>query len=450
MMRHLLMLFSFGLVPFLIGLTLVVGLSQEVLPRTLDTPSGGSDVFSHASGTLNLVLANKHGVVIAADSRGTWKDSHGTVVRREDNIQKLFRTGNRSALVIAGLLAYSPYPYSLETSSRLLGGFGREGLPGNLGDPDFVIDSIQSDLGPQLSRLSAILSTYDEINPGDLRLIATIAGYDKAGSLQVRQITFSRENAPVLANGKNIWLVDSSMSQKKTVTGFDKFTAGMPEIAEAILAGQYATSDPAVLKYFGALREGKRDELSLESLQSLAEAIFRETIKHEPGVGGDVQIAMIPADGKPIWRLKPTQKSTTLLGGALLIVGGHNPFVDPQWMKGAHVEMAQSFDSLNVDAVFVGTRFEDLTIPLDENHYFGNTFRQCTFLYSGAPLVKFGKNNKTIDCRLEIKAGLKTLPSEVRELKSRCPRPDRSEKARKLLPKFAWKGTPINGGSLLR
>jgi len=440
------MLFNFGLVPFLIGLTLVVGLSQEVFPEMLDRPSGGSDDFSHASGTLNLVLANKHGVVIAADSRGTWTDLHGRVVGREDKFQKLFRTGNRSAVAIAGLLAYPRYPYSLETSSRLLGRFGLEGLPDERGDPDLVTEWHESDLGLQLTRLSAILSTYDEINPADLRLIATIVGYDKTGSLQVRQIAFTRETAPVLTNGKNIWLVHSSISLKKTVTGFDKFTAGMPEIAEAILAGQYATSDLAVLKYFEALREGKRDELPLESLQALAEAIFRETIKHEAGVGGDVQIAMIPADGKPIWRLKPMQKSRILLGGAALIVGGHNPFVDPDWMKGAHVEMAQNFDSLNMDAVFVGTQFENLTIPLDENHYFGSTFRNCTFLYAGAPLVKFGKNNKTIDCRLEIKAGLKTLPPEVRELKSRCPRPDPNERARKLLPKLTWGRTTITGG----
>jgi len=445
MTRRLVMLFNFGLVPLLISLTLVVGLSQEVFPEMLDRPSGGSDDSSHASGTLNLVLANKHGVVIAADSRGTWKDSHGRVVRREDRFQKLFRTGNRSAVAIAGLLAYPPYPYSLETSSRLLGGFGPEGLPDERGDPYLVTDWLQSDLALQLNRLSAILSTYHEVNPADLLLIATIAGYDKTGSLQVRQIVFSRKNAPVLANGKNIWLVDSSILPNKTVSGFDKLTAGMPEIAEAILAGQYATSDPAVLKYFEALREEKRDELSLESLQALAEAIFRETIKHEPGVGGDVQIALIPADGKPSWRLKPTQTLRNLLGGAQLIVGGRNPFVDPDWMKGAYFELAQNFDTLNVSAVFVGSQFEDLTIPLDENHYYGDTFQRCTFLYSGAPAVNFGENT-IINCRLEIKGGLKTLPPEVRELKSLCPRPNPDEKARKLLPKLTWKLTTITGG----
>src|SRR5437762_13613722 len=57
--------------------------------------------FPHTSGSLNLVLANKNGFVIAADSRGTHRTSTGVSYR--DEYQKLFRTGPRSALAIAGL-----------------------------------------------------------------------------------------------------------------------------------------------------------------------------------------------------------------------------------------------------------------------------------------------------------------------------------------------------------
>lgn len=55
------------------------------------------------SGTLNLVLANRNGFVVAADGRGTNKD--GGVIDCSDDFQKLFRTGKRSAMAIAGLLA---------------------------------------------------------------------------------------------------------------------------------------------------------------------------------------------------------------------------------------------------------------------------------------------------------------------------------------------------------
>src|ERR1039458_3668293 len=58
-----------------------------------------------ASGTLNIILANKNGFVIGADSRmssDTSFDCEGKLQLYCDNSQKLFRSTSHSAMAIAG------------------------------------------------------------------------------------------------------------------------------------------------------------------------------------------------------------------------------------------------------------------------------------------------------------------------------------------------------------
>src|SRR5713226_5839041 len=67
---------------------------------------GGAAV---SSGTLNLILANRNGFVIAADSRRsdprTAFNCGGVIQHYCDDSQKLFRTAEKSAMVIAGFAA---------------------------------------------------------------------------------------------------------------------------------------------------------------------------------------------------------------------------------------------------------------------------------------------------------------------------------------------------------
>ena len=77
----------FLLLPVLLLPPLLAGKSQDP-----------ENTGSMQTGTLNLLLANKRGFVIAADSRATQMSPRVY----SDNSQKLFRVGPRAAAVIAG------------------------------------------------------------------------------------------------------------------------------------------------------------------------------------------------------------------------------------------------------------------------------------------------------------------------------------------------------------
>jgi hypothetical protein len=89
------------------GLVVALAMSYVIsMPDPAPAQMQGFEVSpAFASGTLNIVLANKNGIVIAADSRmsSSAPFSCGNAMQLYcDNSQKLFRTGERSAIVIAG------------------------------------------------------------------------------------------------------------------------------------------------------------------------------------------------------------------------------------------------------------------------------------------------------------------------------------------------------------
>src|ERR1700736_4262811 len=146
----------------------------------MTTHSQISNSASRIRGTLNVLMSNRHEMVLAADRRGTFSGANGRVTHRRDDFQKLFRTGTRSAATIAGLLAYPPEPYAFETIGMFRARYGIDGMPDNSGDPFFVLKFVQHRLGTDLRCLSAILNTQG-IPPQDLCLSSLVAGYDCAG-----------------------------------------------------------------------------------------------------------------------------------------------------------------------------------------------------------------------------------------------------------------------------
>src|SRR5262249_20833391 len=90
-----------------------------------------NDAATLTSGTLNLVIANKNGIVVAADSRMS-SDAPFPCGRALtlhcDNSQKRFRTGSRSAMVIAGFaVGRWGSPLDLSLASLLRNRFGVDG-----------------------------------------------------------------------------------------------------------------------------------------------------------------------------------------------------------------------------------------------------------------------------------------------------------------------------------
>jgi hypothetical protein len=271
------------------------------------TPPASTD-FPHTSGSLNLVLANKNGFVIAADSRGTQHTRDGDLYR--DEYQKLFRTGPRSALAIAGLLAGGAKPFELETIARILRRFGPAGLNDGRGEVGMVHDWLELEFSHQLQRLAAVWATFPDFGEQDLRLIATVVGFDAEANVIVDQVQFVPDG---LLMG-NIPAIKPVSLPKIVVRDFDWRAAGMPSIAADILHGRLIVPTSAVADYLERMKEKRLASASLEELRRLTEVVFQQTMSHEPRVGGPIQMAVIPREGSGQWNLISNRPLMTALG----------------------------------------------------------------------------------------------------------------------------------------
>jgi hypothetical protein len=125
------------------------------------------------------------------------------------------------------------------------------------------------------------------------------------------------------------------------------------------------------------------------------------------------------------------------------VVGATNPFITPDWQRGAVVEMAQNFDALDTDYTFVANHFRNVSISLDQNDYYGNVFESCTFLYTGGPRISYGNNTET-NCTIEIAPGVEHIPAVVNDLRRRCQPTSSSTPKRLLLKTPHWTTTRIS------
>jgi hypothetical protein len=148
-------------------------------------------------------------------------------------------------------------------------------------------------------------------------------------------------------------------------------------------------------------------------------------------------MAVIPSNGDAEWTLKPVVQPAILLGGAELIIGGVRSSLG-EIQRPVHYEFAQNFDTFDINRIFVATKFSDLMVPLDQNHFFGCTFERCTFVYMGNQKSLF-EWNMTLDCSLEIQTvGEEYLPHAVRQLRFDCPPPDEKGQKRPQLRASRW------------
>ena len=160
------------------------------------------------SGTLNLVLANKSGFVIAADSRITDPKTGNYV----DTCQKLFRTSPNSALSFAGFAtALGNTPFEFEIPAVLRSRFGKSGISDGRGAPLFVEGWIEG-LVIHLTKVAVILEGMGI--PIDCPLIVSMAGFDSQSIPELRKITLLPVKRCCGAQGEDLPIFE--VSQKKS------------------------------------------------------------------------------------------------------------------------------------------------------------------------------------------------------------------------------------------
>jgi hypothetical protein len=361
-------------------------------------------------GTLNLLLANKRGFVIAADSRRT-RTSDG---RHWDDSQKLFRIGPKSALVIAGFASWAAPGSPLDTQ---VAAFLRE----ELSDPIWTSgkrpitdlpNMVRANIGYELKLFGAIDATNRPApRPERLDFQVLAAGVIR-GNVQIVRISFTPQ---VGVFGPFDLAVPSydMQSTSTTVEHFAAYSAGIDTIARSILDGTVSTNDDRILNYYRSRDAEELDNLSLDCLKDLSVAILEETKRVSEFVGGPDQIGIFPNRGHVGWTLpqlasdKKRLRSTTLNIGFMYTPNGATPYEyslihGKRMVTEFGMSLVQPFHEPFVQ-VFVGSWFRDIPVSLDGNAFAGNHFINTTFEYKGGTIY-FSADNTVDGCTLEAPA----------------------------------------------
>ena len=392
-----------------------------------------------ASGTLNLILANENGFVIAADSRMSSEtpfECKKDLPKRLycDDSQKLFKTGNRSAVVIAGFAvgrADPPSPLDLVLASVLRQEFGPCGQrafrvttgPEPKGQvvcaPELTTDPI-SGLFNVEPALTAVASINDpEHFPAEkMFLVVSFAGIDDQGKISIQQQYFNglwvrtANNVPVPS-----WRV--SRTPRDVVDRFTFVTEGIPDIANRILGGSYESSDPVIVGYYRNLHSGPfgRDSMTLGEMRELARVILRETRKaHGSLVGGPDQIGVFPVKERPsITGVAGLSKDKQLtprffLNSCLVYDRDHRGSNGPCVNGTFYEDFTRPLDEV-IAQFFLACRFKDVSVAVDNNYFVRNEFDGVTFKYTGKKPPFFSRNTYT-NCSVELPEGV-DLNSEI-------------------------------------
>jgi hypothetical protein len=377
-----------------------------------------------ATGTLNLVLANKNGFVIAADSRMSSSGGQAFLCQGKlqvycDNSQKLFRTTPNSAMVIAGFaVGRFGTPLDLAVASVVRKKFA----PSAWSSRDDYADRVPSVASMLLEEaLKGVAALYDpNTPPQNLALWATFVRFDSDRAPIIEQEVFTAQWKPT--GPQNVLIPSYAVqSAKLKITEFRPVTVGISCIADAILSGHYRTTDPVILKFY-KIRPNKdlRDAMTINDMTALAKAIFRETRKYTDLVGGNDQIGAFAATGTAQFSLPANlPKEASLLPmvmrwEGLTCTSENNP---PCGM--APVSFSLSFDQPPEDylkKLFVASEFVRIPVALDDNIFVGNTFDHVTFRWRGGAV--FMRRNTFRDCVIEFPEGL-NLPDNL-EVNGKC------------------------------
>jgi 20S proteasome alpha/beta subunit len=387
-----------------------------MITSALMTNAGDNLGDEVSRGTINVALANQHGIVVLTDSMVT-RGGHQLAAPA----QKLFRLNDRTVCAIAGFLA-APGPSDLYIdSSALMHEYTRQ-LSSR--PPQTIREELTSLAFLFKFELSAIASIRAGTGlPTDLQKYEsqlTIAGYDIDGVARIGQITLW-----TVASGNSLSseVLDESIEEvgKRLVYKL----AGEPDVAESLLHDPaLAIDDAALAAYATSLRQDQGESLTVPQMKALASRLAEYTAQKYPSVGGDNQVAVLQ-DGRVLNVEQPAFPSPpkSLVSFSIVVdssMSASGPPMSPPMSEGPIL-----FPS-GMTLLFLRTRFNHVRRKLDGNYFFDNRFNDCILQYNGGPFY-FDKNNQVTHTALFLGPDAKIDEPRVQEL----------------LHNFQWFGTSI-------
>lgn len=392
----------------LIGMRSILAIAFLVLtarPIFAQTPSPSA--ASSKTGTVNVLLANKNGLVAVTDSRL----SSGGVPAGVG--QKLFVLDDHTICTIAGW--FSLLGPSMDGKSRplytaipnLVSNFaGKPFLAGKSLDKKVELLSglIAYTLGA-LESLSQSAGSEIGNEPPEL----TVASFED-GAVRIAQVEFVRTQK----DGALIYQVQ----RKPIVTVGGHFVyvlAGIRPDSEAILSGRRTISNDPILAYYQeSLQSGHLDSLSLEDMERVAKTTARYNARKYPRIIGEpLQIATIEnGDARIVQQtIAPPPQGDIVPGMILLIHGGGI----------AHARYTSAFDVRGAALIADQVTISDSLQTLDRVFFMRSTFDHCTLRYNGSSNFMLDPSNTIRDSTLELEGGVNANSPVVQKLLQQFP-----------------------------
>jgi len=364
----------------------------------------------NSHGTINIILANKFGIVAVTDSRLTIGDP---IEHRQpfDNAQKLFKIDDRTICTIAGWYSDSG-PVVGDPADRAAF------APAFMAIPAMMAEYLRRSAG-RLSLLSpeekakSIATEFSYILNAVVLLDRLAGRQSNSNIIEITVAGFYKTKAyiaqvdlvPPEAGPMSVFLV-----QPHPVVTVDQelkyVVRGIPDIAEPILEHpeQSGLLSPAMNMYAESKTRNGGESLSQAEMVSVATELEQKTAadpRIEQFVGGPIQIATLTQDKAPQMTVirdgLPSQLSQTDFIGALpislLFVVGVT-FSDPGHLFNGGIGNVLTPEGRGPIVLAVDFGLADSKQQLDNIFAYKSRFTDCTLMYDGSPRTIFDKSNE--------------------------------------------------------
>lgn len=358
-------------------------------------------------GTINIVLANRNGIVVVTDSMQTRRDSRGRESQVTIPAQKLFRLDDCTVCTVAGFgsaTISSAEEFNTEVAA-IIKQYADElkTRPSTVG----MSEKLRS-LGFLLEfHISAVASIRDALNSpaGNYRFQITVAGFDADGQAKVGSVGGDFAIYEGLEGRRSILFSQNKCFLRRLERELTYEVAGQSAEAVKILRNPAVYScEPALKGLAASIVENKGEALSVQALQAIGEALIGRTSSVYSSVGGQIQSAVLTA-GR-ITNFEVPVVSTPDLPRRFSFFSGNK-------IVGKHPISAPTSTLLFVGNSWTGTR----GISIDGHFFFGNTLRNCTVRYDGG-FARFDASNRVSDSALLLGPQVDQNTDFVRHLKN--------------------------------
>jgi 20S proteasome alpha/beta subunit len=372
-------------------------------------------------GTINVVVANDHGIVLLTDSMltKTWSANGVSLSKQLPTPgQKLFQLDDRTVCTFDGFArAVTPgLPSFLNDTSAIIGRYEDKMKASR---PLLVTEKLEGLENVFTHYLTGVANIRNE---GRYLFELLIAGYDPDGTPEVGRLVLGT-NLEQTAAGSFLKSITLQRSVFPVVHRQVLCLNGIVDVAVEILRGSKVwMDDPGI----GGCAQSTSDQemLSIEQMRVLARSLKQHTTERHKEVGGPTQVAIL-YKGR-VQRVVQPKFDPIRPSGYKFAIVATDSFGNTAPPPGVPIGSVSRLGLLALVqeplyGLYFSNRFFNGRQELHDAFYGGNVFENCILAYNGGQL-QFARSNKVIDSELEIGEAVRNSPV-----------------AKKLLQDFHWK-----------